>query len=125
MSDTSRKKIAKGDTLIWVSSLENMVSRKEVTVDKVGRKWLTIANSWRGWKVDISTLKVAGDRGHGRCFRSEADMLHAVNEHNQKRAADKAWEKLRKKTHEGWRRPEHLTEEAILQAMATLGWSES
>lgn len=117
--------IKPGDTLIWISSLDNAKGyRKDVVIEKVGRKWATIVDSWNGWKVDINTLKVEGNRGYGYCFRSEEELSAAVDAFYQEKAAHAAWEKLQRKVRDSWRKPDHLTEEVILQAMKILGWSE-
>lgn len=113
-----------GDTLIWVSGLDNAKGdTKNVVIEKVGRKWATIVDSWRGWKIDINTLKVDG-RGFGYCFRSEEELSAAVDAHYRERAANSAWEKFIRLARNSWRKPDHLTQESILQAMAILGWSE-
>ncbi len=119
---TAQKPIAKGDKLIWVRSLDTPESKTEIVVEKVGSKWLTIMNGWREWRADINTLEVNSDRGWGYCFRSEEELSVAVDKYRKSVAAEKAWDKLVKKMRGGWRRPEHLTEESILQAMKILGW---
>lgn len=118
-------KIAKGDILIWVSGLDDAPSsRKDVVVDKVGRKWVTIVNGRRNWRADVVTLKVDCSGGYGYCFRSEEDFAAAVHEYCREQAALKAWDKLKNRMRESWRKPDKLTEEAILQAMTALGWNE-
>lgn len=120
----TEKKIAKGDTLIWVSRLDNLTTRRDVIVEKVGRKWVTIVNGRRNWRADVVTLKVDCSGGLGYCFRSEEDLAATVHEYHREQAAGQAWNKLKKRMSESWRKPDKLTEGAILQAMTALGWNE-
>lgn len=84
-----------------------------VTIEKIGRKWLTID---RGRRVDKETLYIdsGGYAPQGRCWLSEED-------YNQYTALHKTWQTFRDRVVEcRYRGPDGMTVEKINQASAIL-----
>lgn len=96
-----------GDKLWWVSSNNNRTQR-EVTVEKVGRQWLTLSNRHR---VDKATLKAdaGGFASPGTCWLSKEAYEHCVR-------LELAWGSLQRKVRETWSVPDNVTLEDIKAA---------
>ncbi|QXV72211.1 hypothetical protein Acf1_00014 [Acidovorax phage ACF1] len=98
----STKKYKVGDTLFWVSGLVGL--NKEVTIDRVGRKWLYSGR----YRIDAETL-VASTEGYGtvaRCYPDKTTYEAIV-------AQQVEWVKLKRATHDRYSPPAHLTTEQI------------
>lgn len=89
-----------GDKLYFRANQRHCRS-EEVTINKVGRKWLELSNRTR---VDIKTLKADGGvfLSPGRCYPSEADYL-AHLERTQE------WNRLKFQIRDVSEPPAHLT----------------
>lgn len=97
-----------GQTFWWVSS-NNSRTQKEVTLEKVGRVWLTLSN---GHRVDKLTLKAfAGEwTSPGTCWPSKAEYDKTVR-------LQTAWESLRRQLCNSWGGvPNNVTVEDIKAA---------
>jgi hypothetical protein len=96
-----------GDKLWWVSS-DNKRTQREVTVEKVGRVWLTLSNHHR---VDKVTLKAdaGGFTSPGTCWLSKEAYEHCVR-------LELAWGSLQRKVRETWSVPDDVTLEDIKAA---------
>jgi hypothetical protein len=96
-----------GDKLWWVSN-GNIPAQKEVTIEKVGRVWLTLSNRHR---VDKVTFKadVAGYTSPGTCWLSKEAYEHCAR-------LAKSWSLLRSAVSNRWNVPDDVTLEDIKAA---------
>ena len=96
-----------GDKLWWVGS-DNRRTQREVTVEKVGRVWLTLSN---GHRVDKVTLKAdaGGFVSPGTCWLRKEAYEHCVR-------LELAWGSLQRKVRETWSIPDDVTLEDIKAA---------
>lgn len=104
---------AVGDKLWMVPSQRYMGDAREVTVTKVGRKWLTLDNGYRASAADM-WLDGGGYTSPGSCYASRA----AWEAH--KELCD-AWEQLRRDVDRERRPPPGVTAQLIWHARASLG----
>lgn len=98
----STKKYKVGDTLYRVS--RGLGYDKEITIDRVGRKWLYYGRE----RIDPETLLASVD-GYGavaQCYPDKAT-------YEAKMARMQAWGRLRRVIHDGYTTPAHLTTEQI------------
>ncbi|ABX36063.1 hypothetical protein Daci_3425 [Delftia acidovorans SPH-1] len=100
----SEKKFKVGQTLFWVGR-----DKAEVTITKVGRKWLTLSNERR---IDIVTLKQEGGY-YGRCYLSAGEYEAGIERNH-------AWLKLRRQVGMFHTTPAHLTTEQVQQVSRLL-----
>jgi hypothetical protein len=100
-----------GQTFWWVSN-NNARTQSEVTVEKVGRVWLTLSN---GQRVDKLTLKADGGSwaSPGTCWPSKAEYDETVRLRT-------AWMSLRKQLNDSWEAPNNVTVEDIKAAAVYL-----
>ena len=100
-----------GDKLWWVGS-DNKRTQREVTIEKVGRVWLTLSN---GHRVDKVALKAdAGEwTSPGTCWLSKEAYEHCAR-------LDRAWDALRRAVNNTWYIPDNVTLEDIKAAAALL-----
>lgn len=105
----SDKKYKVGDKLWFV----DLYGQREVTVEKVGRKWLHFVQCES--RADVSTLRVDGGRysTSGQCYACREDR-------QREECANDAWELLSHRAYK-MRRPDHITTEAIHEAAKLLG----
>jgi hypothetical protein len=110
---TSERQFHVGQILWYVPADMRWSKPREVTITKIGRKWITLGNFGR---IDIKTLHVdAGAYSSpGRCYLSQED-------YETERSADAAWHELREAIGRLYRRPSNLPISAIRQAAALLG----
>lgn len=96
-----------GDKFWWVSS-DNKRTQREVTVEKVGRAWLTLSN---GHRVDKVTLKAdaGGYNSPGTCWLSKEEYERSVR-------LQVAWTTLSRKLRDSWGVPDNVTLEDIKAA---------
>jgi hypothetical protein len=96
-----------GDKLWWVSS-DNKRTQREVTIEKVGRAWLTLSNRHR---VDKVTLKAdAGEwTSPGTCWLSKEAYEHRAR-------LEQSWGVLRRAVSNTWNVPDDVTLEDIKAA---------
>jgi hypothetical protein len=96
-----------GDKLWWVGS-DNKRTQREVTVEKVGRVWLTLSNRHR---VDKVTLKAdAGEwTSPGTCWLSKEAYEHRAR-------LTTAWGVFRRTASNVWDVPDGVTLEDIKAA---------
>jgi len=96
-----------GQKLWWASSYNRQIQR-EVTVEKVGRVWLTLSN---GTRVDKVTLKADADgfTSPGTYWLSKEAYEHCVR-------LELAWGSLQRKVRETWSVPDDVTLEDIKAA---------
>ena len=96
-----------GDKLWWVGS-DNKRTQREVTVEKVGRVWLTLSN---GHRVDKVTFKAdAGEwTSPGTCWLSKDAYEHCAR-------LLRAWTVLRCEVSNRWVIPNDVTLEDIKAA---------
>jgi len=96
----------------WNLSEESKNGR-EVVVEKLGRKWITLSNSYR---IDINTLQADG-KGYsspGQCYLSHHEFMNHIKK-------QKLWNKLKNLIQHQYACPEHLTVEALQDITDTLG----
>lgn len=101
-----------GDTLWWVPAPRYGVAM-EVSVTKVGRKWVTLDN---GHRIDLETWTADGGNfmSPGTCWLSrEAWERNTV--------LVQSWERLRRDASNLWRPPRDMTVERIAQVRDLLG----
>jgi hypothetical protein len=96
-----------GDKLWWVGS-DNKRTQREVTVEKVGRVWLTLSNNHR---VDKVTFKAdAGSwTSPGTCWLSKEAYEHCAR-------LEQSWGALRRAVDNKWHMPDNVTLEDIKAA---------
>jgi len=98
-----------GDKLWWVGS-DNRRTQREVTVEKVGRVWLTLSN---GIRVDKVTLLAEpqnyGYSTPGTCWLSKDAYEHCAR-------LERAWNELKGKLRDSWSVPDDVTLEDIKAA---------
>lgn len=85
----------------------------EVSIIKVGRKWLELSN---GHRADIKTL-IVDDEG----YASPATCYISQSEYEKKIALTKAWDALRSKIRDIHRAPSGITVDVIENVRAQLG----
>jgi hypothetical protein len=104
-----------GQTLFYVPQ-SRWGNPRDVTVEKVGRKWATLANN--AGRINVKTLQMDGGGCHypGRCYPSQAEWEESVR-------LDDAWGLFRKAVDRSWAAPDGITVEAIDAAAKALGFS--
>ena len=83
----------------------------EIVIAKVGRKWaypLDSRKCWPGTRISVKTLELDGSRAYGRCYLSKEQWQEICEKEAEERAADAAWEDMKRKMREMWQRPAHL-----------------
>ena len=114
-------KFTVGDTLFFVTTLRYGINRV-VTVEKVGRKWVTLSfiNDCHRIRIDDLDMAVESPKYGpvGRCYLTE-------QQYNDERMLEKAWGDFRRKVNARWVAPDDVTVEWIADACKTLGldWS--
>lgn len=100
-----------GQKLWWVPSARYGMSEQEVTVEKIGRKWATLAGG--RYRIDIKTLRADGGDYccPGNCYIDKDAFL-------AEREIKRLWDKL--KTFLGFQPPVGITALDIQQAMQLL-----
>jgi len=95
----------------------------EIVIAKVGRKWAYPLDSrkyWPGTRISVKTLELDGSRAYGRCYLSKEQWQEICEKEAEERAADAAWEDMKRKMREMWQRPAHLDEATIRHALSIL-----
>lgn len=85
----------------------------DVTISKVGRKWLHCQSFGQSIRVDAKTLRPHEDDARG-CF------YHSQAEYEQRVAPSQAWDEFRRTVARGYSVPDGVTVEKIQQATALL-----
>lgn len=112
----SSKKLTPGQTLWWVPRNNRYREPFEVTVTKVGRKWIHLDNHHR---IDAETLEAdgAGYSPPGVCYLSQGA-------YESETALNQAWRSLQQDLHL-LRAPAGITVEKIREARELLGLSDA
>lgn len=100
-----------GQTLCFVPNYDR--KPREVTITKVGRKWLHCKAYGQTIRVDVATLRPHEDDASGNFYHSHA-------EYEQKAALGSAWDEFRRTVARGYSAPAGVTVEKIQQATALL-----
>lgn len=96
-----------GHKFWWVYNT-NSRTQREVTVEKVGRVWLTLSNGHRVYKTTL--VAFAGDfASPGTCWLSKEAYEHHVRR-------ERAWGELKSKLRDSWGVPDNVTLEDIKAA---------
>src|ERR1700688_1369142 len=92
---------------------QNNPRGREITVTKVGRKWVEVGRGYP--RIDIETLHAdgAGYSSPGRCWLSEVDYDAEVS-------LNRIWNSLWNRVRDTYSAPKGVTEHAIRQAAALL-----
>jgi hypothetical protein len=105
-------KLEVGQKLWWVPSHRHNMSEREVTVEKVGRKWATLDC---GYRIDVASLvaDVGGYSSPGKCYPTREEW-------SAENALGTAWSEFASDIRNRYRRPEGVTIEDIRQARELL-----
>ncbi|MDB5437965.1 MAG: hypothetical protein JWM33_392 [Caulobacteraceae bacterium] len=105
-----------GQTLFYVPERSRWAKPRDVTVEKVGRKWATLADN--AGRIDVKTLRMDGGGFHspGDCYLSRAEWEESVQ-------LDDAWRPFRNAVARNLSAPNGITIEAIYAAAKALGFS--
>ena len=100
-----------GDILLWVGR-GNHVTMRDVTVTKVGRKWISLSNHAR---IDKTSLIADGGEymPPGRCYLSKSEYEAEI-------ALSRAWQKFRMDIGSMYQIPKNATVEGIANARKIL-----
>lgn len=103
-----------GQTLWWVGMQNYCKGECEVTVAKVGRKWITLSNSYR---VDRETMWADGGKyvAPGRCFENEAAWR------SEQECRD-VWRRFAESIRNRWDAPAGIDVDRIRRAAMALGF---
>lgn len=95
------KELKVGQALYWVPRETRFRNPREVTVTKIGRKWVQLDNRER---IDIESLCADGGQyaSPGQCYLSKADYEHAIKLSNN-------WTALRRDIESLWKAPNGVT----------------
>jgi hypothetical protein len=96
-----------GDKLWWVGS-DNKRTQREVTIEKVGRVWLTLSNHHRVDKVTFVAF-AGGYSSPGTCWLSKEAYEHCAR-------LERSWGALRRAVSNTWNVPDDVTLEDIKAA---------
>lgn len=102
-----------GQKLWFVPRQRYLGEPKFVTVEKCGRKWLTLDN---GYRADVATLNVDGGRG----YYSPAACYYSREEWEAEKALKEAWVGFRGAVDRSLTMPSGTTLERIEQARKML-----
>ena len=109
-------KFKAGDTLFFVSSLAK--DKRLVTIEKVGRKWMTLAGFIDGQRIAIDDpaldVDIPGYGSVGRCHPTESHYVAHVER-------VRAWNTLRSDVNSKWVPADCVTIERISEARKLLG----
>lgn len=105
-----------GDCLFYVAN-DNRRSTSHVSVEKIGRKWVTLSNYVR---VDISTL--AADGGD---YMSPGTAYRTEKEYRDRLAVREAWASLNRHLGRMYSMPDGMTVEKMDQIADLLGIDRS
>lgn len=108
---TASRKFSEGDALYWVPMHRG--NPTDVTVTKVGRKWLELSNRYR---VSVDDLSI-----DGKGYTVEARCFHSQTDYALWKARNEAWAKVHEKIHRFYRAPDEVSTEGIVQIMEILG----
>lgn len=98
---------------LWFAPTQKWLGKpREVTIEKVGRKWLTLSNAYRV-SVDDLTIDGGNASSPGRCYLSEQEHRDAVE-------LDEAWRKFGHKVFNRYVVPDGVTVEMIKQIRVML-----
>lgn len=103
-----------GDTLYFVYSDKRRGKPVTVTIEKIGRKWMTVSPSWMP-RINNETLYADGGAfsSPGRCFSSEG-------EYEATELRQKAWSSLHSKMSRLYSCPKHISTADIETIMSIL-----
>ena len=99
-----------GQKLWYVPTSYRRQEPYEVEVTKTGRKWATVTNGWREFRIDIDTLWADG----GRCYIDR-------EAYEKETALIKSWDDFRGLVSRLYSLPTGVTLEKIKQAKLSLG----
>ena len=91
---------------LWFAPTQKWLGKpREVTIEKVGRKWLTLSNTYRV-SVDDLTIDGGNASSPGRCYLSEEEHHNAIE-------LAEAWRELGHKVFNRYVVPKGVTVETI------------
>ena len=102
-----------GQTLWFVPINHRYRQPEEVSITKVGRKWLELSN---GYRADIKTLIVDGGG-----YAPPANLYISQSAYEDKVARESAWNALRAKISNLYKVPSGITVDVIENVRAQLG----
>lgn len=105
VSGEAKRKFTVGQTLFFVGAHRYNSGVTKATIEKIGRKWLTMSN---GHRADVETL--AADGGN---YVSPGQFWPSMKEYEAADRRAASWNELYRLVSSTYHAPKHLTAEAI------------